>query len=85
MTNNFESNDFQVGVWSFGDTLGRAQLFVDQENAMIMISDVLGRRVGKVIDQGSGWADISGLEIGMIYFVTVKDGELVSQTTLVTR
>ncbi|MFK8057705.1 MAG: T9SS type A sorting domain-containing protein [Saprospiraceae bacterium] len=26
---NIVPNDFQVGVWSFGDTLGRAQLFVD--------------------------------------------------------
>ena len=26
---NIEPNDFQVGVWSFGDTLGRAQLVVE--------------------------------------------------------
>ncbi len=52
ITNNIEPNDWQVGVWSFGDTLGRAQLVVEQGGVNLYVryfdihtGDPLGSRL----------------------------------------
>jgi hypothetical protein len=52
ITNNIEPNDWQVGVWSFGDTLGRAKLVVEQGGVNLYVryfdihtGDPLGSRL----------------------------------------
>ena len=92
ITNNIESNDFQVGVWSFGDTLGRAQLVVDQANRISMIFRYFNIHTGSSIgspvlvkSEASGIARvISNQNSGMGYVTENKidwDAPLFRRTT----
>ena len=76
ITNNIEPNDWQVGVWSFGDTLGRAQLVVEQSGVNMYVryfdihtGDPLGSRL-LVKTNVSGVARVVSNQVSGLGYVT---------------
>lgn len=76
ITDNIESNDFQIGVWSYGDTLGRAQLRVEQGdvNLYVRYFDVhTGNSLGSSVlvkTQVSGIARVVASQNSRLGYVT---------------
>jgi len=51
ISDEIESNDVQLGVWSFGDTLGRAQSILRADNSLDLIVRYFNIHTGKGIGQ----------------------------------